>query len=154
MNKITRWNPIREMATMQNVMDSFFDDQWRSLSRSDFWNNGEQGMALDVNETDDDYTIVADLPGVSADNIHINLHDGVLTINAEIPEQTIEREGERSLIRERRYGRFSRSVRLPQAVNDASVEADYDGGILKLTLPKAEEVKPKAIPVRAGNGNK
>lgn len=149
MNKITRWNPIREMATMQNVMDSFFDDQWRALTRSDFWNSGENSLALDVNETDDEYTIVADLPGVSAENIHINLHDGLLTINAEIPEQTVEREGERTLIRERRYGKFTRSIRLPQAVNDASVEAEYNEGTLKLTLPKAEDVKPKSIPVRA-----
>lgn len=151
MNKITRWNPIREMATMQNALDSFFDDRWNTLSRSDFWNNSENAMALDVKETDNEYNIVADLPGVTAENIHVNLHDGVLTINAEIPEETVEHEGERSLIRERRYGHFTRSIRLPQAVNDAKVDAEYTDGTLKLTLPKAEEVKPKAIPVRAGN---
>ena len=151
-NELTRWNPFREMANMQRALDHFFDDQWRSMSNiDDVWaSNG--GMALDIDETDDDYTVIADLPGVDPENININLKDGMLTINAEIPETTVEREGTRSLVRERRFGHFSRSVRLSQAVNDADVEAEYTNGTLRLTLPKAEEVKPKSIPVRAGNG--
>ena len=148
MANIIRWNPLREMVTMQSALDKFFDDWRTEWPDSRF---GENTLALDVNETEDNYLVKADLPGVNADNINVTVHDDVLTIVAEMPEQTVEHEGQKSLIRERRYGRYSRSVRLPNAVDAEHVEADFVDGTLKLTLPKTENSRVKVIPVKSGS---
>ncbi|MBC6937782.1 MAG: Hsp20/alpha crystallin family protein [Chloroflexi bacterium] len=152
MSTIVRWNPFREMAAMQNMMDRMFNETWRGLGPS--W--GETGLgafnlALDIHETDTDYTVTTDLPGVTAEHINVKFQDGALLIEAEIPEQTVQKEGQRVLLQERRYGKFSRSVRLPQPVNVANVEASFQDGVLTLTLPKAEEAQPRLIPVKAGS---
>lgn len=145
-NNITRWNPWRDMVNMQNAMDKLFEDTWRNLeTRTGNW------LALDVHEDNERFTVSTDLPGVAPENIHIHVQDGLLTIEAEIPEQTVEQEGTRSLIRERRYGRFTRTVQLPHSVNSEGVEATYDNGVLTLDLPKIEEAKPRSIPVKPRN---
>ena len=145
MANITRWNPFREMMTMQSALDKFFEDapqQWPD------WHLGDNALALDVDETADHYLVKTDLPGVNPDNIHVTVQDDVLSIVAEQPEQTVEHKDAKSLVRERRYGRFSRSIRLPQAIESGKGEADYKDGTLTLTLPKSEESKVKAIPVK------
>jgi HSP20 family protein len=79
----------------------------------------------------------------------------MLSIEGEIPEEeVIEKDGERVIMKERHYGKFSRRVRLPQTVNADKVEASYQDGVLRLTLPKSEEAQPKRIPVKTGNGQK
>jgi HSP20 family protein len=143
MATVVRWNPIREMAAMQSAMDRLFEDTWRN-TRSNFNGNA---LALDVHETDAAYTIFAALPGLDPDHINVNLHDGVLTISAELPEPTVE-ENVRVLLRERIYGKFSRSITLPQAVDIDNVEAAYENGVLALTLPKTPEAQPRTIPIR------
>src|SRR6185295_1261015 len=139
------WNPIREMLAMQTALDRMFDD-----TRRGGFDSGS-ALALDVHEDDQNYHVVTSLPGVKPDNINVSLHDGVLTITGEIPEET--RENTQTLMRERSYGKFSRSIRLPMAVDSNKVEASFDNGVLTLTLPKTEEAQPKQIPVRVGNGN-
>jgi HSP20 family protein len=110
-------------------------------------------LALDVSEADNVYTVTTALPGVKADDIQIHLKDGVLTISAEIPQRVNERkDGERVLLRERVWGKFSRSVRLPDTVNGDAVEAVYEDGVLTLTLPKAEAALPRTIAVKALKG--
>jgi HSP20 family protein len=149
MSTIVRWNPIREMAAMQSAFDRLFDETWRG-ARPTFAGNE---MALDVYETAQNYTLIATLPGLNPDDIRVNMHDDVLTISAEVAAPKQE-EGSRVLLQERAFGKFTRSVRLPQPVNLDSVEAAYEHGILTLTLPKAPEAQPRAIPVRAlGNGH-
>ena len=142
---IVRWNPVREMLAMQTALDRMFED-----TRRGGFDNGN-ALALDVHEDDGHYTVVTSLPGVQPENINVSLHDGVLTITGEIPEQT--RENTQTLMRERSYGKFTRSIRLPMAVDSNKVEAAFDNGVLTLTLPKTEEAQPKQIPVRVGNGN-
>ena len=107
-----------------------------------------QVLALDVHENNDTYTIVADLPGVNADDISIQFQDDVLTISAETQQEKNESNGN-MLIQERRYGKTSRSLRFPVHVNSTAVEADYNNGVLTVTVPKAEEVKPRRISVNA-----
>lgn len=148
MANITRWNPLREMVTMQSALDKFFDD-WRTEWPGTRF--GENYLALDVNETEDNYLIEADLPGINSENINVTVHDDVLSIVAEMPEQTVEHEGQKSLIRERRYGRYSRSIRLPGAVDSDNVQAEFVDGTLKLTLPKTEDSRIKVIPVKSGS---
>lgn len=105
------------------------------------------GLALDVEESKDAYIVRANLPGVSLDDIRVNIHEDVLTIAGETV--SAERaEDSRLLIRERRSGKFSRSLRFPTVVNGEAVEADFADGVLSITLPKAEHVKPRQIPVK------
>ena len=151
MSNLTRWNPLREMAAMQSAMDRLFDETWRPYF--DNRENGLNSLALDVHENDQAYTVTTEMPGVSAEHIQVKLDGDFLLIDGEIPEQTVEEEGTRTLMRERRYGRFSRRIRLPLPVDSDKVEASYENGVLKLTLPKSEAVQPRQIPVRVQNAN-
>ena len=149
MSRIVRWNPIREMAAMQRMMDRVLDESLRSTYDTEGEELQGAPLALDVHENETEYTVTTSLPGVDADNIDVNLHDDFLTITAEIPETVVENENGRTLLRERHYGKFSRRIRLPQPVNSDNVEAAYDNGVLTLTLPKSEAVLPRSIPVKA-----
>ena len=142
MSTIVRWNPIREMAAMQNTMDRLFSDAWNNK-------RAQSGslLALDVHEIDEAYHVVANLPGVSDENISINIHEGVLTISAALEQEDID-ENARVLLRERSTGKFSRSVKLAQPIAIDDVEATYEDGVLALVLPKVPEVQPKSIQVK------
>jgi HSP20 family protein len=106
-------------------------------------------LAFDVHESDSAYTVVADLPGLTADQINVKLDDDVLTVSAEVQENR-NSDNARALLQERVYGKFSRSVRLPQPVARDQVEATYENGVLTLTLPKAPEAQPRLIAVKPG----
>ncbi len=148
MANIVRWNPVREIAAMQNLMDRMFDDMMRGNASE----ISGTALALDVHEDDASYTVTTSLPGVDVENIKVNLHDDFLTIEAEIPERKIEKQGTRTLMQERSYGKFARRIRLPQPVKTDNVEASYENGVLILTLPKAENALPRSIPVKVGRG--
>lgn len=144
MSAIIRWNPIREMVAMQNAMDRLFEDVWNGVRPA--VTAGENALALDVYEGDTAYTVYTALPGLAPEDIRVNFQDGVLTISGEIERK--EEDKSRGLLLERTYGKFSRSVRLGQEVDSEKIEAEYENGVLKLTLPKAEKALPKQIPVR------
>ncbi len=103
--------------------------------------------AMDVTERDDAYVIKTEMPGVNKDDVSITLENGVLTITGESKSEKEEKEGERVLRQERRYGKFVRSLRLGTQIDEKGVKASYKDGVLELILPKAEEVKPKKITV-------
>ncbi len=152
MANLTRWNPFREMAAMQSAMDRLLEENWRP-----FFEEGRAGMntlALDIDEDDTSYVVTTEMPGVKPENIQVRLDGDVLSIEGEIPEQITEQKGGRTILKERRYGKFSRRVRLPQMVDPEKVEASYEDGVLKLTLPKSEAAQPKQIPVKTGGGRK
>ncbi len=151
MANIVRWNPVREMDAMQNAMDRLFDETWRNWQPFYSAESGANALALDVHENDNSYVVTTALPGVQPENVNIKLHNDLLTIEGEIPQQTTENA--RSLMQERFYGRFSRTIRLPQPVNRDAVEAVFENGVLTLTLPKSPEAQPKTIPVKV-NGKK
>ncbi len=146
MTTIVRWNPFREVAEMQRAMDRLFEDSWRGVRPTAAGNT----LALDAYETDAAYIIFAALPGVNPDAITVNLDDDVLTVAAEIPQPAFdEKDNARTLLYERAYGKFTRSVRFGLPVAADQVEAAYENGVLKLTLPKTPAAQPKQIPVRA-----
>ena len=144
MTMIRRWNPVREMVEMQRAMDRFFDETWRNGNGEDF----ASSLALDVTENDNAYAITANLPGMNPDDIEVTFHDGVLTISGETKREE-EREGDRALVRERSYGKFTRSLRLPQPVDADAIDSSYDNGVLTLTLPKSAEAQPRRISVKS-----
>jgi HSP20 family protein len=148
MTSIVRWDPFREMAVLRNTMDRFFEEPF--MQRSTLWERpiiDEWSLALDVVEDDDKYTVKASLPGVDPDDIEVTLTDNVLTIKGEM-KQDEEVEEKNYHLRERRFGRFTRSIALPATVQADKVEAINENGVLTLYLPKAEEVKPKKIAIR------
>jgi HSP20 family protein len=134
------------MMTLREAMDRLFDDAFtRPLNLRD---GGSSAPALDMYQTDDEVVVKAALPGFKADEVQINITDDVLTIRGEMKHEE-EKKEKAWHIREQRWGSFERSVALPTAVTSDKASADFENGILTITLPKAEEVKPKTITVKA-----
>jgi len=127
------------------------DEFHRTVDR--FWggNGGPEavsfGYSVDVSEDADTYRIEAELPGLTKQDINLTLEDGVLTIGGTKQAQA-EKKDRGYHIRERRYGQFSRSFRLPSAVDENRVDATIDNGVLNVVLHKKEEVKPRKIEVQ------
>ncbi|NJR12427.1 Hsp20/alpha crystallin family protein [bacterium] len=110
----------------------------------------DTALPMDIEETESHYLISADLPGVNPENINIDMHDGILTISAETKEESRSEKG-RMVLQERRYGKFSRSMRFPVAVNADAIEASFSEGVLRVQVAKAAEAQPRRINVKTGN---
>lgn len=132
---------------MQDTMNSLVNALFNS-EVSDFASEGSEfSPRMDMKETEDAYTVKLTMPGIDKDDLDISVSDGVLTVKGETSEET-EDEKATYLVREHKHYSYYRSVRLPSEVVADKAEAEYKNGVLKLTLPKAEEVKPKSIPVK------
>lgn len=103
--------------------------------------------AIDLHENEHGYTVKAEIPGVNKEDIDVTVHDGMLTINAESRYEHEDKEEGRVIRQERRFGKYVRSIRLGNDVNENNVKANYNDGVLVLELPKVEEIKPKKITV-------
>ena len=145
MANIIRWEPFNELVSLRDAMDRLFQESIvrpRGLIES-----VADGLAVDVYENKDDVVVKASVPGVQPEDIDLSVTGDVLTIKGEIKqEENVEKEN--YVRRERRYGTFSRSLQLPTAVNVDKATAEFENGVLKLTLPKSEEVKPKTIEIK------
>lgn len=128
--------------------DDFFDGFLRGRRTSEVVTGQAMRPAVDIRETDNEYQVTVDLPGIKKDDLDIIIQDGLLTINAETREESQEVVAGRLIRQERRSGKYIRSLRLGADVNEDSVRAEYRDGILHLTIPKAEEVKPKKVQVQ------
>ncbi|MBP1693167.1 MAG: putative small heat shock protein [Chloroflexi bacterium] len=145
MSNLTRWDPMRDMMTLRNAMDHLFNS---AFVGPDFvWQPETLGIPMDVVENDDAYIVKASLPGIKPEELEITYNNNVLTVKGETKDEK-EVDENRYHLRERRYGSFSRSISLPSNVKADKIQADYEQGVLTLTLPKAEEAKPKRIQVK------
>ena len=145
MSNLTRWEPAREMLTLREAMDRLFDDAFtRPLSIRDGWS----APAIDMYQTDDEIVVRASLPGFKADDVQINITGDVLTLRGEMKHEDEKKEKAWHL-REQHWGSFERSVALPTNVVADRASAEFENGILTITLPKAEEAKPRTISVKA-----
>lgn len=142
---LTRWDPFREMMSLRSAMDRLVDSAF--IGAPTWETPGIMELALDVSESEDEYTVEASLPGIDPEDLDITYSGNTLTIKGETKSET-ESEGKRYHMRERRYGSFSRSISLPSSVDASKIEANYEKGILKLKIPKAEEAKPKRIEIK------
>ncbi len=147
MTDITRWDPFREMFSMQKRLDRFFDEAVSQMPA--VWSR-DWDLALDVVEKEGEFVVKASLPGIDPGELEITYTDRVLTIKGEIKEENEVDEGQYHM-RERRFGAFSRSLSLPAPVNEDGIQATYDAGVLTLLLPKSEEARPRRIPVKASD---
>ena len=142
---LTRWDPFRELMTIRNTMDRLFDSVIAGSPTT--WQPAAWDLALDVTESEDEFTVKASLPGINPDDLEITFTNNTLTIKGETKEEK-DVEKAHYHLRERRYGSFARSITLPAGIETDKIQANYEVGVLKLRLPKAEEVKPKKIAIR------
>ena len=147
MSYLTRWEPFRESRRMHDMLDrfmgrAFLDAPW-------FEGIGTGGLPLDVYQTDEAWVVKASVPGMKPEEIDISVSGDTLTIQGE-SKQELESKDENVQyhIRERRISRFSRSLTLPGGVNADQAKAESENGILTMSLPKTEQVKPKRITVK------
>ena len=145
-NELMEWRPFREISRLRREMDRLWDDYFGS-GRRGLQPLTEFAPAVDVKETDTEIVVKAEVPGMDAKDINISITGEVLTIKGEKKSEREEKEENYHVI-ERSHGSFSRSLVLPAAVNMDKIEAKYDKGVLTVTCPKREEVKPKSIEIK------
>jgi HSP20 family protein len=151
MSNLIRWEPAREMMTLREAMDRLFDDAFtRPLGFGNGHGNGWSTPAVDMYQTDNEVVVKASLPGIKADEVQINVTGDVLTIKGETRQNNNDEGNDKAWhIREQRWGMFERSIGLPTPVVADKARADFENGIVTITLPKAEEAKPKSITIKA-----
>ena len=142
MATLVRWEPIRELATLQTEMSRLMNGLFEGNGRT------TQGWvpAVDVWETDTDLVYAFDLPGVSEEQISIELQDDMLTVTAE-RDRTEERAEDGFVRYERRFGTFSRALGVPHGVTEEGIKADYRDGVLEIRVAKPESPKPRKIQI-------
>ncbi len=148
MPDIVEWKPFREVSRLRREMDRLWDDFFGPGRKALRPMEMEWAPAVDVSETADQVVIKAEVPGMEAKDIDISLAGDVLTIKGEKKSEREEKKENYHLV-ERTYGSFSRSLKLPAAVDADKIEAGYKQGVLTVSCPKKEEVKPKAIEIKA-----
>ncbi len=144
---LIRWDPFKDLMALREAMDRLFEDSFvRTGSR--WLTSGESrcDVPLDVYTTDEELVISASVPGVNPNDVEITIEGDTLTIRGEIPAPL---ENVDYITQERPYGKFQRTLRLNIPVQADKAEAVFDRGVLTLTIPKREEVKPKTIKVTA-----
>lgn len=149
MNTIMRWQPFRNLSSLQEQVNRLFESNFPSRgseSTLTAW-----APAVDVYETENELVIKADLPDVSEKDLDVRVENNMLTIHGERKfEQKVKEEN--YLRMERSYGSFSRSFSLPNSVNTEAIKAEYKDGVLNITLPKRAESKPKQVKIAVSNG--
>jgi HSP20 family protein len=149
---LIRWEPVRELGTIQNEMNRLFNTFFDSPSGAP--NGSVPGRrwipAMDLVEGETHYRLRVDLPGVSEDEVNVELEDNVLTVSGERKSEHEERhEGYYRI--ERATGSFSRSLTLPEGVDAEAVNASFDKGVLQIEIPKPEQRKPRKVAISLGD---
>ena len=148
MSTLVRWEPFRELVSLREAMDRLFEDSFvRPQAGRLLPFRGMETLAVDVYETDDSVIVKSPIPGIKPEDLEVSITGDTLTIKGETKTEEGIKE-ENYVRRECRYGSFSRSLTIPVPVKAEKAEAEFENGILTLTLPKAEEVKPKTIKIK------
>ena len=144
---VVRWEPFRDLLTLQDRMNRMFDESYRGRTSDEDWAlGGSWAPAVDIYEHEGNIVLTAELPGVDPREVDIRVENNVLTLRGERRwSDEIKRESYHRV--ERAYGSFTRSFTLPNVVDTEKIKADYKDGMLKLILPKKEEAKPKQISI-------
>ena len=145
---IERHDPFGRMMSLRQMMDRLMEDAF-IVPRGEGQAAPAGSLAMNMYEEGDNFVVEAQIPGMKPEDIDINIEHGTLTIRGQSKSEQ-ERRERNYVIREHRAGSFSRSIRLPDMVDPDACQATYDNGILRLTLPKSEQAKPRRIPIQAG----
>ena len=149
MTNLVRWEPFRDLISLREAMDRLVEDSFVRPSPGWPVAAGPGTLAVDVYETDDDVVVKTAIPGIKPEDIDISLTGDTLTIKGETKSEEEVKE-ENYIRREMRYGSFARTVTVPAPVVADKANAEFEDGVLTLTLPKAEEIKPKTIKIKGG----
>jgi HSP20 family protein len=144
---IVRWEPLRDMVSLREAMDRLFEESFVGPRWTSQW-SAENGatLAMNIYENDDAFVVIAPVPGVKPEEVEITITGNTVSIKGETKAEQRSEMGN-VLRQEVRYGSFHRSVTLPLDVQGDKVDAMFENGVLTLTLPKAEAVKPKSIKI-------
>jgi HSP20 family protein len=147
MTNLSRWDPFQDMLSLREAMNQLVEE---SFVRPNGARSGQNFVpALDLSETKDGYLVEAAVPGLKPEDLEITLENNVLTIKGETRQESEDKQRNYHRV-ERRFGSFQRSITLPNTVKADAIKAELDSGVLKLEIPKAEEVKPRKINVSVG----
>jgi len=145
---IVRWQPFTELMSLRQAMDRLLEDSFVTPFRLTGATDNGLTAPIDIYHTDNDLVVKVALPGVKPEDVDITITGDTLSIKGETKaEEDIKRED--YIFKEHRYGAFSRSLTLPHGLNTDKSEANFENGVLTLTIPKSAKVKPKSIKVKA-----
>ncbi|TLS65937.1 Hsp20/alpha crystallin family protein [Mariprofundus erugo] len=140
---LMRWSPWQELESVNSQLSRLLESGTTSAFGAD---DGRWAPSVDIRETDDALLVQAELPGIDKKDVHVDVHDGVLTVSGERHYE--KEENEKNVHRiERAYGKFSRSFSLPANVETDKVEAHMSNGVLEVRLPKSSVAKPSSIEI-------
>jgi HSP20 family protein len=143
---IVRWEPLREFATLQNEMNRLFGTVFDAPAQGNGGTMRRWMPAMDLVEAEGQFVLTADLPGLSEEDVNIEVEDRVLTVSGERKSaHEATKDGYHRV--ERAFGTFSRSLTLPEGINAEAVEASFDRGVLEIRIPKPEQPKPRKIAI-------
>lgn len=144
---IIRWNPFQELHVMQDAINKLFDDNFASKYPQKQVEGGSSFSPLvDIYETKEEIKMDIELPGMKLNDIKVNIEEDSLIVEGERKDETVQKDRNYHRV-ERVYGKFSRSFNLPSNIDKEKINANFKEGLLKITLPKKESVKPKQIPI-------
>jgi HSP20 family protein len=148
MSNLTRFDPFNDMLTLREAMSQLFEESFVAPSTS---RRGQGGFspAIDLSETADGYLVEVALPGLKPEDVQVTVENNVMTIKGELRQESEDKKRNYHRV-ERRYGAFQRTIALPTTVKADGIQAEMNNGILRLDIPKAEEVKPRRIDVKVG----
>src|SRR3954465_968545 len=150
---IVRWEPLRELASIQNEMNRLFGTVFDAPPASNGSTLRRRMPGMGLVETGERFVLRADLPGLAEEDVTIEVEDNVLTVSGERKaEHEATKEGYHRV--ERAFGSFSRSLTLPEGVDADAVTANFDRGVLEIRIPKPEQRKPRKISIGVGGSDK
>jgi HSP20 family protein len=150
MTLLTRWDPLRDLTTMQNRINRFVRESYRPEGPEEELTTTSFAPPVDIYEDEHTIAVKMEVPGIDEKDIDVRIENNTLTVHG---ERKIEKEEKEENFRrvERQYGSFTRSFTLPSSVDTGQVNANYDKGVLKISLAKKAEAKPKQIKVNVGS---
>jgi len=150
MTQLTRWDPLRDLATMQNRINRFVRESYSPEAPEEVLTTTSFAPPVDIYEDEHTIAVKMEVPGIDEKDIDVRIENTTLTVHG---ERKIEKEEKEENFRrvERQYGSFTRSFTLPSSVDTGQVSAHYDKGVLKISLAKKAEAKPKQIKVNVGS---
>ena len=147
MTTLAKWNPFGELETLQNRLTTLFGRPLLRTTGEETFGVTEWAPLVDVTEDEKEYLIKAELPEMKKENVNVMVEDGTLRITGERKFEKEEKTRKYHRV-ERAYGTFERNFTLPEGTKGDKVTAEYKDGVLRVHLPKGEEVKPKAVEVK------
>lgn len=142
------WDPYNQMMSLREAMDRLLQDTF--VRPSVGWQSAERNrLALDVREEENDYKVEASLPGVKPEDVQIQVTGDTVTIRGDMREEREQKQGGNVLLHERRAGSYTRTFTLPMPIDADHAAAHFEHGVLTLTLPKAEQARPRRIQVQS-----